>query len=193
MSYHIYTTEGIVLKRVAFGEANLILYILTKDLGVIIASARSVRLDSSKLRSALQEYSSVTVSCIKGKNGWKITNAVEEENFFFEKSGEVQKVLAQIVSVLLKMIPGESIHPEIFIMVKSGFTLLKTLEGEKIKYLEILMVFRILHELGYVAGDVEQELLQNKEEWSIPVLERVKEKKETLVMTINKALKESHL
>jgi DNA repair protein RecO len=193
MSYHIYTTEGIVLKRVAFGEANLILYILTKDLGLIIASARSVRLDSSKLRSALQEYSSVTVSCIKGKNGWKITNAVEEENFFFEKSGEVQKVLAQIVSVLLKMIPGENIHPEIFIMVKSGFTLLKTLEGEKIKYLEILMVFRILHELGYVAGDIEQELLQNKEEWSTPVLERVKEKKETLVVTINKALKESHL
>ncbi len=121
MSYHIYTTEGIILKRTPFGEANVVLHILTDDLGLIIASARSARLSVSKLRPALQEYTLVLVSAVKGKNGWKITNVVEKGNFFFQYPKYCHKVLAQISSVLLQMITGESPHPEIFQTVKSGF------------------------------------------------------------------------
>src|SRR3954468_15203265 len=104
MSYHIYTTNGIILKRTPFGEANILLHILTEDFGLIMASARSARLSVSKLRTTLQEYSFVSVSCIKGKNGWKITNAVDKGNFYFEYPDYTHKVLAQISSVLLKMI-----------------------------------------------------------------------------------------
>jgi recombinational DNA repair protein (RecF pathway) len=52
MSYHIYNTDGIVLKRVNFGESNALFYILTADLGLIISSAQAVRSHLSKLNSA---------------------------------------------------------------------------------------------------------------------------------------------
>ncbi len=61
MSYHIYTTDGIVLKRTAYGEANIFVHVLTHDLGLIIASVQSARLSTSKLNSALSEYTFVSV------------------------------------------------------------------------------------------------------------------------------------
>ena len=84
MSYHIYTTDGIILKRKPFGEANVLLHILTEDLGLILASATSARSAHSKLRLALQEYSYCSASLIKAKNGWKVTNVVEKNNFYFD-------------------------------------------------------------------------------------------------------------
>jgi len=194
MSYHIYTTDGIILRRTTFGEANIFLHILTADLGLIIASARSARLASSKLRSALQEYAHVSVSCVKGKNGWKITNVIEKGNFFFEYETYLHKTISQIASVILKMIPGESPHPEIFQTVKSGFEFLKTLQEKDISNFETLIVLRVLWELGYVVMDSNTKaFLKDTVEWNISLLEKIKENKITIVGLINKALKESHL
>ncbi|MCX6702093.1 MAG: recombination protein O N-terminal domain-containing protein [Candidatus Zambryskibacteria bacterium] len=194
MSYHIYTTDGIILKRTTFGEANLLLYVLTADLGLIIASARSARLSSSKLRSVLQEYTYVSISCVRGKNGWKITNVVEKENFFFNYPVYSRKVLSQIVFVLLKMIPGESPHKEIFQTIKSGFEFLKSLPQEDISNFEILTVLRILSQLGYVENKKDTDIfLKDKEEWNKLIIEKVFQNKKNIILIINKALKESHL
>ena len=194
MSYHIYTTDGIILKRTAFGEANIFLHILTEDLGLIVAGARSARLSSSKLRPALQEYTYISVSCVKGKNGWKITNVVEKENFFFNYPNFSHKILSQISSVLLKMIPGESPHKEIFQIVKSGFEFLKTLQEKDVLNFETLVVLRILHQLGYVESGPEINFfLKNREEWNVSILEEVSQSRGNIIFTINKALKESQL
>ena len=120
MLYHIYTTDGIILKRSPFGEANVLLYVLTKDLGLVMASAQSARLSKSKLRHGLQEYSHVLASFVKGKNGWKLTNVSEKGSFFFDLPRPYTRVLAQIVFILIKMMPGEHPHPEIFKSCVSG-------------------------------------------------------------------------
>ncbi len=195
MSYHIYTTDGIILKRTGFGEANILLHVLTEELGLVIASARSARLAVSKLRPALQEYAHVSVSVIHGKSGWKVTNVAGKSNFFFDLQGSsLQKVLARIVSVLLQMIPGESPHPEIFETVCSGFEFLKTISETDISSFEILMVLRILYELGYVARNPAVEpFIQNSTIWHSSVLQNTSMEKKRLVEIINKALKESQL
>jgi DNA repair protein RecO len=194
MSYHIYTTDGIILKRTTFGEANILLYILTSDLGLIIASARSARLSFSKLRSALQEYTLVSVSVVKGKNGWKVTNVIEKESLFFDYPTYSRKVLSQIAFVLLKMIPGESPHKDIFQTVRSGFEFLKFLPEKDVSSFEILIVLRILNELGYVENGQDVDVfLRDKEEWDSLIIKKVSENKKTIVSIINKALKESHL
>lgn len=194
MSYHIYTTDGIILKRIPFGEANILVSILTEDLGLIQASARSARLSVSKLRPALQEYEYVSVSCIKGKNGWKVTNVVEKGSFFFEYPKYSHKVLAQVSFVLLKMIQGEFPHKEVFQTVKSGFEALKNVPEKDLQNFEILSVFRILSELGYVANDSEVGVfLSDPTNWSTGLLSQVLDKKVHLVSLINKALTESQL
>lgn len=194
MSYHIYTTDGIILKRTTFGEANILLHILTHDLGLIIASARSARLSVSKLRPALQEYAHVSVSCIKGKGGWKITNVVEKGNFYFENPEYTHTVVSQISSVLMKMIPGESPHKEIFKSVSTGFHFLKEIPKKFVSDLEVLLVLRILNQLGYVVKDNATEIFLNEDEsWSLELLEKINDKKKEVIKVINRALKESQL
>jgi recombinational DNA repair protein (RecF pathway) len=194
MSYHVYTTEGIILKRTPFGEANILLHVLTLDLGLIIASARSARLSVSKLRPALQEYAQVTISMIHGKGGWKITNVVEKNNFFFDVPMESRSILAKVASVLMQMIPGESVHPEIFQTVRSGFEFLKTLSSKKVPDFECLMLLRILYQLGYVVNNSDTQIfLAELDTWDSELLEKIYNHKNTLIAIINKALHESQL
>ncbi len=194
MAYHIYTTKGIILKRSTFGEANLLLHILTEDLGLIMASARSARLSSSKLRPALQEYADVSITCIKGKNGWKVTNVAQSGSFFYDNPKFTHHVMSQVVSLLLKMIPGEAPNKEIFQTVKVGFNHLKTIPEEKVSDFEVLMVLRILSELGYVVKNEETKLfLDSGEDWNDRLLQEINKHKKSILDIINKALKESHL
>lgn len=194
MSYHIYTTSSLILKRKNFGEADLMLYVLTKDFGLILASAKSARLLASKNKGFLQEYSFVSISCVKGKNGWKITNVVGEGDTFSDYRKGGQEILAKVSSVLIKMITGESPHREVFLTVKSGFEFLKNLEEKYVLNFEVLIVLRILFELGYVARDDNSEkFLNDMTHWDIDLLKKVEIEKRNLIDLINKALKESHL
>ncbi len=194
MSYHIYTTDGIILKRTPFGEANILLHILTRDLGLIMASARAARLSVSKLRPALQEYAHVSVSCIKGRNGWKVTNAVEKESFFYDSPEYSRRVLSQVTIVLLQMIQGESPHKEVFETIVSGFEFLKSMSEKDVTNFETLAVLRILRELGYVVSDSgTSAYFEDMSEWNPDLLEKIGENKKNIVAVINKALKESHL
>jgi DNA repair protein RecO len=199
MSYHIYTTDGIVLKRQNFGESNSLFFILTADLGLIAAMAQAVRSHRSKLNSALQEYSLVSVSCVKGKNGWKVTNAISKESFFFGAPLSAQKLVSQISAVLVRMMPGEQKHREVFSVVANGFSELKNVltKGN----FEILMMLRILYHLGYVEKNSQTEnFLQSADnvdnetaDWSEKILKEVASSKLELVRLINKGLEESQL
>ncbi len=194
MSYHVYTTSGIVLKRMPFGEANILLYLLTKDLGLINASARSARLFTSKLRSSLQEGALISVSCIKGKNGWKITNVVSNNSFYFDYPEYTHKVVFQIFRLLLKMIVGESSDSHIFEIVKSGLDELKNIEKSKIVDFEALMVLRVLNELGYVEINNDNKIfLDRKSDWGGNIIDALGNNRLKIIKTINNSLKESQL
>jgi len=188
MSYHKYSTEGIILKRLAMGESNVVVYVLTLDFGLIIASAQSARLQKSKLRPALVEWTHSAIAAVKGKNGWKITDAEAKENFF-----AFSPTLARISSILLKMIAGEVSHPEIFRIVFSGLQFLKTVEEKDVPDFEILIVLRILKELGYVSTDGIEEFVEKPDDWSYEILKKVFLKKTFFIKRINKGLKESQL
>lgn len=191
MSYHIYTTEAIVLKRKTFGESDTVLYLLTKDLGLILASAKSSRSSKSKLKSGLQEYTLLTLSTVKGKNGWKVTNTKTEKNFFFELSKEGQKVLARISVFLMKIIAGELPDNKIFETVKQSLLVLKDVEKKMIVNFEILLVLRLLYHLGYVADLKTKKYLNS--DWGREALLSIEKEKAHLVGIINKAMKESQL
>jgi len=193
MSYHMYTTEGIILRRQATGEANALLYILTRDLGLIVASAQAVRVASSKLRPAIQEYTYGLFACVKGKSGWKATNAVEKQNFFFSSPQYARRVLARAASVLQQMIPGEDPHPEIFEVVVSGFRSLGTTVSEDLAAFECLLMFRILYLLGYVEKNADTEnFLSDTSDWD-SLLSEMKKEQARIVDLINKGMKASQL
>ena len=194
MTYIIYTTEGIILKRNTIGEADLNLYILTRDLGLILADAKSARVAKSKLRSGLQEYSYGTFSTVHGKNGWKVTNVKSDGNFFFENEEYFRVILGRVGATLIKTITGEFPQKEIYELVKSGFLALKNLKEDDLPNFEILIILRILFELGYVAKDnVSSSYLDHLNDWGMEILEKVSKHKSSLVHLVNKAFKESQL
>ncbi len=194
MSYHIYTTEGLILKKKSVRESDTLLYVLTKDYGLILASARSSRLLKSKLRQFLQEYSLVRLSCIKSKNGWKITNADNVTTSFYNYPISSRPVLANISAVLLKMITGETPQKEIFEIVRDGFASLANYQNEsEMRSIEILTVFRLMNKLGYVPYHSELSRFADNSDWRKELFKEAEQERTYLISTINKAIKESHL
>ncbi len=73
MSYHHYTTEGVILKREDRGENDAVYVVFTETLGLIAAHATGIRLLKSKLRFALQVGNKVRITLVRGKALWRIT------------------------------------------------------------------------------------------------------------------------
>src|SRR4051794_34279516 len=62
-----YTTQGIVLNRTDFGEADRILTFLTDDHGKVKAMARGVRKAKAKLAGSIELFSVSDLSLIPGR------------------------------------------------------------------------------------------------------------------------------
>jgi hypothetical protein len=79
---HKYETSGIVLSRTHVGEATTLVTLLTPDLGLVSARAQSLRNTGAKLAASLPTLALSHVVLVRGKEGWRVTGAVLEENLF---------------------------------------------------------------------------------------------------------------
>ncbi|MFA6094501.1 MAG: recombination protein O N-terminal domain-containing protein [Candidatus Paceibacterota bacterium] len=172
--HRIYTTDGYILGGKNVGEANRYYYILTRDLGLVIASAQSVRSHASKLKASLQDFSYSSISLVHGKNGWKITNASVYHSVFsnIQHNKPAMHVCANIFAVIKRLVVGEVIDAQLFNIVHDGMTFLLSLPNPsalEIRSIETILVARIIDVLGYVGDDtvIKQFLLK---EWSTVLL-----------------------
>lgn len=165
MSYHIYTTKGIMLSLRAIGEADRIYNILTRDLGLVRAMAIGVRKEVSKLRGSIEPFSLASVSFVKGQNYWRLTSAESIKNISSSPS------IARPLVLLEKLVQGEAPHPELFDAIE------KVIIAPKLndEMFEIRLVSQILFHLGYLK---EADLTLDKKQ---------------LVKVINDGLQASHL
>jgi len=84
MSYATYTTEALVCGSRNNNTSDRAYLLFTEEVGMIWASARSVREERSKQRYALQDFSLIRVSLVKGKSGWRIGSVEATCNPFME-------------------------------------------------------------------------------------------------------------
>lgn len=137
MAHTIYQTEGIVLSKRDFGEAERMYNIYTEKFGMITAMAQGVRLLKSKLRYNLDLFSFGNFSLVAGKEIWRLTDAEEVKKI----NDTNVSLFSKIVNLLLRMIKGEECADFIWQKVKKIF-----LSGGD----EIETVAEILHNLGYM-------------------------------------------
>lgn len=140
MSYHIYTTDGLVLLERPWREADRIYNILTRDLGLIRATALGVRKEASKLRGSLEPISLASISLVRGKEYWRVTSAQSLKRLSPKPS------LLKPLALLDKLVQGEASHPELFDAVEK--MILKPNTDEEVT--EINLVAQILYHLGYL-------------------------------------------
>ena len=154
MSYQIYTTDAIVCGSWERGEHDRYLLLFTRDVGMVVARAAGVRGVRSKLRYALQDFSQVRISLVRGKQSWRVTGVEPDENLYFAApSREGRAAMLRGIRLLRRLIHGEDIHVELFRVTIDGLLYLITLELPD-KNAETLFALRILYQLGYIdSGD----------------------------------------
>ncbi len=192
--HHIYHTEGIILDSRNHGEAGKYYNIFTRDLGMIVASAQGVRKISSKLRYVLQDFAYLKVDLVQGKNIFRVTNA-SKTNMLEEiprQPGNF-KVFANIARLLKRLLAGVEPNETLFTDLLNGLLILeKAKTKEDLGNVEVIIVLRILNNLGYI-GD--NEILQNftKSPFEENLVFEVSKSRIHVLRQINKALKETHL
>jgi DNA repair protein RecO (recombination protein O) len=168
MAYRVYTTEGIILAKKDFNEADRLYFIFTEEFGMIKAIALGTRYLKSKLRPNLNLFSFNNFSLILAKDSWRIVDAVQkEENNKIINDVKNLNMFAKLSGLLIRMIKGEEKNEFIWNELVNLF------KNPGTKDAEILFLGRILRNLGYLSG----ENLSKKE----------------LIISINKAIKESML
>ncbi|MBP6908250.1 MAG: DNA repair protein RecO [Candidatus Pacebacteria bacterium] len=193
--HHIYHTHGYILGSRNSGEANKMLIIYTRELGLVRAVAQGIRLSKSKLRFSLQDFSYAKIDFVRGRDVWRVTSASTITSFPYARSDRDSFLLLARVSALLeRLCDGEESHQTIFDECIDAFHLLDVphFEKESREALELHLVLRILHTLGYIGeSDILTSYLTSAfDESHTGALLR---ERQAIVMHINKALRESHL
>ncbi len=192
---HVYTTPAFIIKSIPTGEANKIYFLLTRELGFIRASAQSVRSHKSKLKGHLEKFSLIKISVVKGRDIWRITNTETIVQHAFTKDFEKLSVVKNIFSLLIRLLHGEEKNDVLFDSIESfyDFLFLNELSSDNLKNLEVIVVLRILHALGYLKKSLELSSFIENNALSIELLDSFKIYRKSAIQEINLALEETHL
>lgn len=149
MSYHTYTTEAFVCGVYDRGPSSRSIKLFTKELGMLFAEAKSVREERSRQRYALQLFSELRVSLIKGKAGWRVGSVEPVANHFaLAESRQVRASVLRLTQLLNRFIQGEEPGGEVFSLYQSALLLLPNTDD--VEWLEAFVSVRLLAQLGYV-------------------------------------------
>jgi len=193
--HHIYHTHGFILSSRNMGEANKMLTIYTKEMGLVRAMVQGIRFNKSKLRFTLQDFSYVNIDLVRGKEFWRVTSAGYISSFVFART-EIDSLLiiARISKLLERLCHGEESSKEIFDDFIQALYLLddKEITKESREALEIHLVLRIMNSLGYV-GDSEILSKYLSSSFDHTKTEMLLKERRSIISYINKALNESQL
>jgi len=196
MSYQTYQTDVVVLRSGNMKEANRYYHLLTREFGVIQATAQSVRKETSKLRYSLQDLTRAEVTLVRGKE-WRIVGAREPEHWWRTFAAEPLKLklLARLAALVVRLSPEAGGNEYLYDTLLSSAESLKVGEQseEDIFLSEILLVARFLYSLGYLPLRGEYADLFKDSELSVERLAVAGLHKKLLLQDINTALKASQL
>ena len=193
--HHIYHTHGFIVSSRNSGEANKMLTIYTREMGLVRAMCQGVRLNKSKLRFALQDFSYVKVDFVRGKEIWRVTSATNISSFPFARSDKQSLLLIARISKLIERVcDGEEANNKIFDDFIQALYILddQNINTSTREALELHLVLRIMNTLGYIG---ESEILSAYLSTSFDKveIESLLKERQSIISHINKALNESQL
>lgn len=193
--HHIHHTHGFILSSRNMGEANKVITIYTREMGLIRAIVQGIRLNKSKLRFTLQDFSYVNVDLVRGKEFWRVTSAKYISSFAFaRKATSSILMIARISKLIERLCDGEESNIEIFDDYIQALYMLddENLSRESRQALELHLVLRIMNNLGYIGdSDILAKYLSSSFDHS--KTETLLKDRSSIISFINKALNESQL
>jgi len=151
MAYATYHTRAIVCGSTDSYTSDRSYLLFTEAAGMVWANARSVRVEKSKQRYALQDFSILRVTLVKGKTGWKIGSVEALGNPFLSACSRSERALATAVTKQLRRyLHGEEPVRPVFHDVWSLFQIIVRSQEYDLSELEAVYTVRLLYQLGYV-------------------------------------------
>lgn len=195
MSYQIYHTEGIVVGITNRGEANRVLTIMTRDLGLVRASAQSIRKNESKLRSSVQQLSHCHCDFILGKEYWRLIGVESiQTGSDLVLYPEIWSAWNRCAVLLDRLIPVDEVHTELYDMLYDAYIFSCTYaETLNVKALEHFLALRILAHLGYWSFEDDKDTAILLEPLSKEVFDEKQDFFCLYTKEINEAIKSSDL
>lgn len=146
-----YKTEGVILKRLNYGEADRILTIYTKYRGKIRAIAKGVRKITSRKGGNVELFNHCVLFLAEGKNLDIVTEA-QVVNSFSRLSDDLEKTAAAfyLVELIDQLTPDGQINRQVFDLLVGALDKLRARRSE----------------LGAITQDFEVDLLRLLGFWS---------------------------
>jgi DNA repair protein RecO (recombination protein O) len=193
--HHIYHTQGFIINSRNKGEANKMLTIYTREMGLVHAMSQGVRLHKSKLRFALQDFSYARIDLVRGRDVWRVTSATNITSFPYARTNrESLLLIARISKLIERLCNGEEESGEIFDDFIQALYLLddEALLSDTRQALELHLVLRIMNTLGYI-GDSEMLSSYLATPFNETQTPNLLKERQSIIAHINKALNESQL
>ncbi len=195
--YDIDSATGYVLSYYNAGEADRRYRILTREHGLLFASATSVRKESSKLKYFLQKLNLVEVELISSKSGYRLTGGQLLSKTSKQLDNVSLSALDRIGILIGRLCQASDEHLDLFAIYDS---ITKQLQGtnnvQQTEIIELWGTARVLHEFGYFNPDfnpeIDQELFRQSELTNIE-LEQLATQKIALERYIQLCIGESML
>ena len=154
MSYTTYITEALVCGTMHRNTADSSYLLFTREAGMLFAAAKSVREERSRQRFALQDFSLIRVTLIRGKSGWRIGSVESHENFYATASDKAARgSIVAIVRFLRRFVHGEEPNHELYDYLIATLREVLTIAGDR-TCVDAVVQLRALEMLGYVSSAV---------------------------------------
>lgn len=153
MAWEAYQTEGIILRSRESGEADRVYTVYTREYGSISLFAKSVRLEKSKLKSALTLFAHIKGVFVVGKDNYRLTDAEVVEKFTFIEEDYWRYNLAVLVTrSITEVIAGEEADLDVWNLVLEVFRAINSPELSRDQESVLLYIFQVklLSHLGYL-------------------------------------------
>ena len=191
MAYQTYITEALVCGSRNSNTSDRSYLLFSREAGMVYATARSVREERSKQRYALQEFSHIRVTLVRGKGGWRIAGVEPIGNIYFDTTERgARKTLRNTINLLRRVVQGDTPQPELFDDVVTSLRQCGHYDSES---LELLLALRILRNLGYVAPHPMYNTMLSCSFAYEAVHELTDERRTSCRRAIEQALESSHL
>ena len=143
-----YTSEGIVLARKNYSEADRILIVFSERFGKLSLLAKGVRRPKSRKRAHIEIFNRINFSAVSGR-GLGIVTEAEVIDSFSDVKKDLKKVAIAyyFTEITGRMIREGEKHDEVYRDLRLFMEKLRT--GEPLKKLRKEYVFRILVSLGF--------------------------------------------
>ncbi len=138
MAIEKYTTKCIILDAYDQGEHDKAYKVFTREFGLLICQAKSVRKLESKLRSHMLPRSVSRITLVQGKEVWRLVGA--------EKEMVESPYIHEVTTLLKRFVRGEGAHKSLYDRV---IAFLDTEEQYDEQTVRLLLYYILLVELGY--------------------------------------------